>query len=87
MGHRGPAGAGGAVITPGLLEQLRAFAQEPGALFFPIMTRTRGPVPIWADDIRALGQDDAALRDFILAATCECKDQGINSTAGARPDL
>jgi hypothetical protein len=40
-----------------LLQKMRAFASEPGALFYVIKTNTRGPVPIWADDIRATAND------------------------------
>jgi hypothetical protein len=44
-----------------LLQRMRAFASEPGALFFVIKTKTRGSVPIWADDIRATADDEQLL--------------------------
>ena len=40
-----------------LLQKMRAFALEPGALFYVVKTETRGCVPIWADDIRATAND------------------------------
>lgn len=52
--------------APPWIEALRAFAREPGALLFPLPTRSRGPVPIWADDIRASGDDDQALLELVL---------------------
>jgi hypothetical protein len=49
-----------------LLRKMRAFASEPGALFYSVMTKTRGSVPIWADDIRATA-NDAELLALVLA--------------------
>jgi hypothetical protein len=40
-----------------LLQKMRAFALEPGALFYVVKTQTRGSVAIWADDIRATAND------------------------------
>jgi hypothetical protein len=51
-----------------LLDRMRAFAQEDGALFFVVQTKTRGSVPIWADDIRATA-NDAELLALVLART------------------
>jgi hypothetical protein len=39
-----------------LLQKMRAFASEPGALFYVVKT-TRGSVAVWADDIRATAND------------------------------
>jgi hypothetical protein len=49
-----------------LLRKMRAFASEPGALFYVVKTKTRGSVPIWADDIRATASDEQ-LRALVLA--------------------
>ena len=51
-----------------LMDRMRAFAQEDGALFFVVQTKSRGSVPIWADDIRAT-TNDAELLALILART------------------
>ena len=40
-----------------LLQKMRAFASEPGALFYVVKRKTRGAVAIWADDIRATAND------------------------------
>lgn len=49
-----------------LLQKMRAFASEPGALFYVVKRPTRGAVAIWADDIRATA-DDEQLRALVEA--------------------
>jgi hypothetical protein len=49
-----------------LLERMRAFSIEDGALFYIVRSKSRGSVPIWADDIRATANDTELLA-LILA--------------------
>jgi hypothetical protein len=50
------------------LSRLRAFAQEPGALFMTLQG-PHGPVPIWAEDIIAASTDDE-----LLELVCKAMD-------------
>jgi hypothetical protein len=49
-----------------LLQKMRAFASEPGALFYVVKRKTGGDVPIWAEDIQSAA-DDEQLRALIEA--------------------
>lgn len=58
------------------LATLRAFAQEPGALLYPLPTASGRAVPIFADEIRAAGDDDAALLALVARCCGAASNQG-----------
>jgi hypothetical protein len=62
------------IVDLELLNRMRAFAKEPGALFIPIQGPS-GPVPIWADDINAATSDDELVTVISFALGCRLDSQ------------